>query len=94
MIKTGDRVICIDASNSSVLIEGREYVAGEIETLCCEVVIEVGLYSTNDIRCNMCSTHVIDVGELAYFRLDRFRKVEEKVNYVKQEIKLEEPILN
>lgn len=95
-IKVGDRVVCIDDSGAGNLIKNREYIVYAFKQLkCCgQMLIDVGLMTISGQQCYSCKSDVTPENSTAYFRLGRFRKVEEKVNYVKLEIAIQEPILN
>lgn len=97
MIKIGDRVVCIDNSGhvNPNLIKGREYIVYAIKECRCGIVsFEIGIITEKGVICSFCSSELANVGEPAWFASRRFRKVEEKVNYVKLEIEIEEPIYN
>lgn len=108
MINTGDRVVCVDASNckdsdgnTPGLVEGRDYIIYSIDKQCsCEEVVNVGIACPiygHRVRCATCLDQVIDDG-IWWLDHTRFRKIEETINYVKIEIEevieIEEPILN
>lgn len=101
--KIGDRVKCIKAHPSSEcpLIVGREYIIYGI-SVCCKTNLDVGIqlpsivpvgYSINTSNCSSCGfTH--ENHPVWWLASTRFVKVEEKTNYVKLEIEIEEPIYN
>ena len=95
-IKIGDRVVCIDATGTNELIKGREYIVYNIKPLnCCgDVIIDVGLFTVNGQYCQICNSDVSKENSTAYFRIKRFKKIEEKINYVKLEVAILEPMLN
>lgn len=94
-MEVGNRVICIDASGkSSSLTKGREYIIHDLSRCSCgELMIDIGLSSPRGVKC-YCGCIVSVKGDIDWCRVKRFRKVEEKVNYVKVSIEIEEPILN
>lgn len=99
-MKIGDRVVCIDDSNTGYekpLIKGREYIIYNIKkcNVCGIVNYDIGHISSLDVDCS-CFNVISNAGCGWFFKSTRFRKVEEKkeVNYVKLEIKIEEPCLN
>lgn len=100
MIKVGDRVICVDASAHAMgtpppLIKGRHYlVYGANKWPCGCVAIDVGL--TGNEYGTYCSEHGSShvPGIIHWCSSKRFRKVQEKVKYVKLEIEKGEPQLN
>lgn len=99
-MKTGDRVKCVKSHSSGQgVVQGRDYIVYAQETCACgRRVIDVGIKFPTSVtgiinymicRCgHLTSTHVFWQDE------SLFRKVEEKVNYVKLEIEVEEPCLN
>lgn len=100
-MKTGDRVVCIDDSGGHYtnLKKGREYIIYDVKKKQCGcngVLIDVGLSSSVEpclCTCGSCRKYYYDT-LVHYVGEQRFRKVEEKVSYVKLEIEVEEPCLN
>lgn len=99
-MKIGDRVICIDNTDSP-LIKGREYIVYDVREDCCDFVINVGIVNNEGStiimwcgRCGKIGTATHDIGEEIYYGIYRFRKVEEKYRAVRVEVEIEEPILN
>lgn len=101
-MKTGDRVVCIDAkvtdSNGEISYPLRlkgEYIIQDVNLCVCgQVSFDVGLNIPSDYTSTFCTCGKLTYGNTWFFRSTRFRKVEEKVNYVKLEIEVEEPCLN
>jgi hypothetical protein len=108
MFKVGDRVVCINNSllsggstlrNQPKLIKGREYIIYDIMPCDCgSLKLDVGLASNNEIfTCNSCGIdNIINGNEIHWCASERFRKVEEKKEYiaVTSNVEVEEPILN
>lgn len=94
-MKTGDRVVCIDDSGkSSRLTKGKEYIIHNTSNCSCgQKIIDVGISNPFNVKC-YCGECVSFKGGVDWCSPKRFRKVEEKVNYVKLEIEVEEPCLN
>lgn len=94
-MKTGDRVVCInDSGKSSRLTKGKQYIIQDSKICSCgEEIIDVGISNPNNVKC-YCGCRVSFSGGIDWCSTSRFRKVEEKVNYVKVEIQIEQPILN
>lgn len=99
-IKIGARVVCVDDSlqHNTNLKKGREYIVYAIKEGCCEQLVDVGLYyqdnSNNVTMCFTCKKLRKKDMSTPFLRISRFRKVEEKTNYVKLEVKVQEPCLN
>lgn len=100
-MKIGDRVVCVKAITP--LIRGREYIVYNITNCnkCGKHKLDVGItivwdvFSTMRMECYNCHNTVpVNEGDIRLFNPNRFRKVEEQVNYVKLEVKIEEPCLN
>lgn len=100
--RVGDRVVCIKSSRfpnqafSVVdLVKGREYIIYAIEKGHCGFIVDIGLsnYKIQKARC-ICG-HVYNTHD-RFVNASRFRKVEEKkeIQYVKLEVKIEEPCLS
>lgn len=94
MIKVGDRVVCIKVhSSGETTIKGREYIVYGVDVCECGIVtLDTGFKSpTGRIMCDCWKTTTTDIW---WHDAECFRKVEERTNYVKLEIEVEEPILN
>lgn len=98
MFKIGDRVVCIKQKEDfPVLVVGRHYIVYDVLN-CCEQEIDIGLEIAKGYNCCVCAIcdNIIDTSGKFFLEAKLFRKVEEQkeVQYVKQEIEIEEPILN
>lgn len=96
MIKVGDRVVCIKAhSDGETTIKGREYIVyGKKICECGNVVLDIGFKLPSRSVGTRCACNKIFTADIWWHRASCFRKVEERTNYVKLEIEIEEPILN
>lgn len=92
-IQIGDRVVCIKAHSQGFLVVGREYIVYDIRSCNCEIVYNVGTHKYGSY-CDVCGVTVSEVGEESFFSSALFAKVQEKTNYVRIEIEIEEPCLN
>ena len=100
-MKTGSRVICIDASAKSYrqpppLIKGREYIIyGVKKCTCGNDKFDVGLRSDCTItRCINCGSVIDNHDGIHWANSKRFAKVQEQYRTVKLEMEIEEPIYN
>ena len=99
-MKTGDRVICIDANShgdndTPPLIRDREYIIYDIAKCSCGCIIyDVGLISKYSwVEC-YCGVRLIGPTDIAWANSKRFAKVKEEYRIIHMDIEVEEPILN
>jgi hypothetical protein len=104
-IKVNDRVVYVDDVElpgyfRPPAIKGREYIVyGKITCKCGTVHFDIGLITTNqndgdDDYCANCHRITVPNTNSVFVESWRLRKIEEKVNYVKLEVEVEEPCLN
>ena len=101
-MKTGDRVICIDASNRGMintppLIKGREYIIYGTRKCNCGIIdFNVGCTSNPEITHDECScgSLSLSIDIIHWANSDRFAKVKEQYRIIHMDIEVEEPILN
>ena len=99
IFKIGDRVLCVKSHSNPIctLVKGREYIIYDIKSCKCSHSLNVGIHNDifDEIECKSCNT---TIGSNGIWWLDqkRFVKVQEetRTNYVKLEVKIEEPIYN
>lgn len=94
-MKTGDRVKCVNKSDDEdcPLVVGRDYIVYSTKNCIHEKAVDVGFIADTGTECRMGCVFSKYNG-IWWFDERLFRKVEEKVNYVKLEIQVEEPCLN
>ena len=102
-MKTGDRVICIDATSHAdtsppPLVKGREYIVYGVHKCGCGTIsFDVGLISipgSDHMECTDCDRIYNDTGRVHYAKSRRFAKVKEEYRIIHMDIEVEEPILN
>jgi hypothetical protein len=106
MFNIGDRVVCIDNTDMGgalkgilpALIKGREYIVYSISSCegCGTPVIDVGLVANSaHTRC-VCRHRSSFTTNVHYCNAKRFRKVEEKKEYVavSTNVEVDEPCFN
>ncbi len=99
-MKTGDRVICINASNMTdrvalnpILIKGREYIIYAVNKCSCGVTsFDVGLDGFN--RDQICDCGKTTHTKAHWCNSTRFAKVKEQYKIIHMDIAIEKPILN
>ena len=98
-MKTGDKVVCIKSHSmpECPLVKGREYIVYDAKLcLCGNLTLNVGIAAPQGYayrQCAKCGTLRESENEW-FLRSTLFRRIEEKVNYVKLEVEIGEPILN
>ena len=99
-MKTGDRVICIDATAhgkylSPSLIKNREYIIYNIlECDCGRSRYDVGLKSDLSYMICRCGNKFSTNSDIHWASSKRFAKVKEQYKVIHMDIKIEEPVLN
>lgn len=100
-MKTGDRVICIDASNKGdgyiypPLIKGREYIIYTVDKCSCgRISFDVGLTTEHSIHYCDCNKDINNPSGVHWCNSKRFAKVKEQYKIIHMDIEIEEPSLN
>jgi hypothetical protein len=99
MIQVGDRVVCVDASDTplsyggwvaSGLVLGREYIVYAIVG-CHDFGFDVGIAYPDGSECPLC--HRMISKDYTIFNRSRFRKVEDRTIEYSVDVQIETPLL-
>lgn len=95
-MKIGDRVTCIRSHSSFTgSKKGRDYIIYSEDICACGLrSFDIGIENGPEIHGSVCVCGNFHFTSIFWHDEILFRKVEEKVNYVKLEVAIEEPILN
>lgn len=95
-MKTGDRVKCVKSHSTGLgSVNGLDYIVYNSRVCeCGEQKLDIGMKIPESGQGTICRCGLLTTSEVFWHSSRLFRKVEEKVNYVKLEIEVEEPCLN